>query len=458
MKKRKFLSLNNYLQKISQKKLLAVWFIYHSAAVLFFLISLSLFRGKTGIDSDLFNLIPKSISMESVKKADEKMMQVTSRNIFILAADKDFSKAKKAAEQIYKGLEGSGNFCSVSLYTDTDSVKEVTEYIYNYRWNLLDERTADELLSSDEAAVDFAMNALSQAYSGFTLLPLDNLDSDPFLLTEYNFQNYLNAAQKAGTAMSVKDGVLASQYGGKWYVMLRGILSTKGAKLASRNNAVTQIYSVCEEVKAGAEASDTEFIFSGTPFHSHESSNSASREITVIAAVSMLAVIILLIFIFRSAKPLMFSVASIALSIGIAVISTLSVFHRMHVITLVFGTSLIGSCIDYSLHFFTHWAGNQKLSSGVEIRNHIFSGLLMAIISTGICFAILLFAPFSILRQMSLFCLTGLLSSFLTTVALYPYIKLPQKRGKIRFTEKFAQILSKLEKPGTGRAVISTLF
>ena len=105
----------------------------------------------------------------------------------------------------------------------------------------------------------------------------------------------------------------------------------------------------------------------------------------------MLAVIILLIFIFRSVKPLAFSVGSILVSIGIAVLATLTVFHKMHVITLVFGTSLIGSCIDYSLHFFTHWAGNKELKSSIEIRNHIFSSLLMAIVSTGICFAILIF-------------------------------------------------------------------
>ena len=130
----------------------------------------------------------------------------------------------------------------------------------------------------------------------------------------------------------------------------------------------------------------------------------------------------------------------------------------MHVITLVFGTSLIGSCIDYSLHFFTHWAGNTELKSSQEIRNHIFSGLLMAIISTGICFAILLFAPFTILKQMSFFCLIGIVSSFLTTIGLYPYIKLPARRGEIRFTKAFSKLIVKMEQKWLGRSVISLLF
>ena len=452
------------LAKLPQTKLLAPWAGYHLAVLLFFIIVLIAFPGKVGIDSDLFNLVPKSISMASVKKADDKMLSVTSQNVFILVANNDFQEAKQIAEKVYEKLEGSSNFESLSLYSDIGAMTDITDFLYRNRWNLLDEKTADSILTSEEGASDFVMNALAQAYSGFTILPLDNLESDPFLLTEYNLQNYLGAVQNAGTAMSVKDGVLASHFEDKWYVMIRGILSTKGAKLASKNNAITEIYAACDTVKnealleSNATAEGTSFVFSGTPFHSHESSNSASREISLIASISMLFVIILLIFIFRSAKPLLFSVAAILLSVGTAFLATLACFHKMHVITLVFGTSLIGSCIDYSLHFFAHWAGNKELKNGHEIRNHIFSGLLMAIISTGICFAILLFAPFTILKQMSLFCLTGLISSFLTTVAVYPYIKLPAERGNVRFTKAFEKALGLFEQKWVGRSVISLLF
>ena len=82
----------------------------------------------------------------------------------------------------------------------------------------------------------------------------------------------------------------------------------------------------------------------------------------------------------------------------------------------------------------------------------------MAIISTGICFAILLFAPFTILKQMSFFCLTGLISSFLTTIAVYPYIKLPANRGNVRFTKGFSKVIVKMEQKWVGRTVIIFLF
>ena len=446
--------------------LLNCWILYHGAVILFFLISLIIFRGKIGIDSDLFNLVPKSISQDSVKKADEKMLAVTSQNVFVLVSDTDFSEAKQVAVSVYDELCKSPNFETISLYNDVSALGEITDFLYKYRFNLLDEKTADAILSSEEGAQGsgaetFAMNALAKAYGGFNMLPLDNLDTDPFMLTEYNLQNYLGALQNAGTAMAVKDGVLASYFEGRWYVMIRAILNRKGAKLASKNNGVTDIYKACEKFSDGeveSGAGSTTFVFSGTPFHSHESSNASSHEISIIASVSMLAVILLLIFIFRSPRPLIYSVCSIGISIGIAVLATLSVFHKMHVITLVFGTSLIGSSIDYSLHFFAHWAGNKELKSGDEVRNHIMSGLVMAIISTGICFAILLFAPFTILRQMSLFCLTGLVSSFLTTVAVYPYIRLPEVRGNVRFVNSFSKVISFVQQKWVGRTVIIFLF
>ena len=292
--KNKTLSLNDSLKNLSKKKLFAAWIFYHAAVLIFFLASIIIFRGKIGIDSDLFNLVPKSISMASVKKADEKMMSVTSQNVFILVANEDFSEAKKVAQDVYEELKNSKNFETVSLYNDVSAMGEITDFLYKYRSYLIDEKTADVILASEQGAKDFALEALSKAYGGFTMLPLDNIDTDPFLLTEYNLQNYLSSLQNAGTAMSVKDGVLASKFEDKWYVMIRGILSSRGAKLASKDNAITEIYRVCENNNNDS----TRFIYSGTPFHSHESSTSASREISVIATVSMLAVIILLIFIF----------------------------------------------------------------------------------------------------------------------------------------------------------------
>ena len=75
--------------------------------------------------------------------------------------------------------------------------------------------------------------------------------------------------------------MLASEYEGKWYVLIRGILSKEGAQLASDSDGIAQIYKVCTPL----EKDGVRFVYYGTPFHSHESSNSAQHEITFISAV-----------------------------------------------------------------------------------------------------------------------------------------------------------------------------
>ena len=448
------------LTKFTGKQTLNIWLIYHLGILLFFASILLFFHNQIKIDSDLFNLIPKSFSMDSVKKADEKMTSITSQNVFILVANPEFSTAKEVAEKIYASLNDSDNFESLSLYNDMGSLTDVTDFLYKYRWNMLDKATVDSI-NSTGGAEKFAMNALSKAYGGFTMLPLDNLDSDPFMLTEHNLTNYLEALQSSGTAMTLTDGVLASEFEGSWYVMLRGVLSKKGSTLAAKSNGITEIYSICNAIVAASDSDsvkETHFVYSGTPYHSHQSSTSASKEIKLIAIISMLIVIVILILVFRSPKPLIFSVGSILISVSVAFLATLAVFRKMHIITLVFGTSLIGSCIDYSLHYFSHWAGNIEMKTGEEIRNHLLPGLTMAIISSGICFAILLFAPFTLLKQMSLFCLTGLISSYLTTIAIFPRIPLPAGNRELGTVEKFKKLSQIMQNKLVGRIVITVLF
>ena len=441
------------LKDLQNKTYFKIWLFFHLAIVLFFAINFFVKPGRIGIDADLFNMLPKSSAAKSIQAADEKLTEITGQNVFILVANRSFEKAREAAVSAYSQLENSKNFTSISLYNDLGSLDDVTEFLFKYRWSLLDDNTIAHL-DSPGGAENFAMNALGSIYGGFNMLPLDNLEQDPFMLAEHDLMNYLAAVQQSGVAMSVKDGVLASEHEGTWYVMIRGVLSKQGAALASKDNGVSEIYNVC----GALEKDGTRFIYSGTPFHSHESSNSASREITIISTVCMLAVIIMIIFVFKSGIPLVVSVSSILISILTAVLATLGVFHKMHILTLVFGTSLIGSCIDYSIHYFTHWAGNSKLKDGREIRAELLPGLSLAILSTSLCYIILLFAPFNLLKQMALFSLVGLISSYLTTICIYPYIPMPKGERKIYFNKWFKPAKNPKRKQMIGRIVITALF
>lgn len=446
-------SLTSFLSKLSNKHFLGLWLVYHLGLLAFFLCILLVKPGKIQIDADLFNMFPRSFQEEGIRNADEKLTEIVGQNIFILVENDEFESAKNTATEIYEKLADSEFFNSVSFYSGLDDISEVIDFLYEYRWNLLTPQQID-MINAPGGEYEFAQQALMQAYSPFNILPLDNLDTDPFMLTENHVNNFLSSVQKSGTALTVKDNVLAGNINGKWYVMIRGILNKKGAAVASKSNGISMIYDTC----APYEKDGTRIIYSGTPFNSHENSNAATKEITIITTISMLVVVIILLLVFKNPVPLCFSVGSILVSILTAVVTTLAVFNKMHILTLVFGTSLIGSCIDYSLHYFTQWAGNPELKSGREIRNHLLSSLSMAIVSSSLCFAILLFAPFNMLKQMSLFSLSGLLSSFLTTLAIFPFIPLPKGNRKINLSVILKESKNKQKKKIVGRIVVTSMF
>ena len=254
--------------------------------------------------------------------------------------------------------------------------------------------------------------------------------------------------------MTFKDGVLASRFENRWYVMVRGNLTKEGSALASKKNGISEIYNVCLPM----EKEGIRFVFTGTPFHSHKSSNAATKEITLISTVSIAAVVIMLLLVFSSPVPILFSLGSIFVSILTAFIMTISVFHKLHVLTLIFGTSLIGSCIDYSLHYFINWKGNRNLKSGSHIRSFLLSGLTLSLVSTGICFAILLFAPFNLLKQMAVFSLTGIISSFLSVICIYPLIPMPDHERRNVHGKRLVKVPHWYNRKLIGRIAVSAMF
>ena len=412
-----------------RKASLLTYILLHLAVFASFAISLA--RGRFFITSDLFSMIPQTAATGAIEAADQKLTKNSGRQVFILSRNSTFSLAKENAVSAYEKIKSSPDFPvffeNLSLYQENASYQEIFDFLQKYRFNFLDQDKTEKL-ESLKGQEDFTEEALSEIFSGFNPAPLDNLEQDPFYLDGQNLSKLLTVLSDSGTNMSLKDGVLAAQYDNDWFVMIQGYLSPKGAALAKKNNGVQLIYDICLTMER--ESSEASFVFSGTPFHSHKSSGSASREITIISLLSLLAVLVMLIFTFRSLLPIAAAFTSILTSLAFAFCFTASVFGQIHALTLVFGTSLIGSCIDYSLHFFVNWKGNTALKTGIQIRDFLMKGLLLSLASTEICYFLLIFTPFPLLKQMAVFSLTGIFSSFLTVCLFYPLFQVEENKKR----------------------------
>ena len=405
----------------SKNKFFWAWVFFHVAVFIAFGASV-LLSGGFKFDADFLNMMPETSSSRAVRAADKALSKSAGENVFILVGHKDFQKAKEIALEVFDELRGKSQFRNLEINADISAMQDAADFVQKWKWHLISQSDRDFI---NEDAELFAENALAQAVS-FTFSGLDNIESDPFLLSESILKNYLGAVSESGVAMQAKDGVLAAEFEGVWYVMIRSELSEKGARLLSKENAVPLIQSVC----LPREKDGVRFVFYGTPFHSYKSSAKANAEIKSISVFCSIAVLLLLLAVFKNPVPIAFSLFSVALSVLSALAATHAVFGKIHTLSLVFGTSLLGSSIDYSLHFFISWKAGRNLKSGAEIRKNLLPSLSLSLLSTEICYALLFFAPFNLVKQMAVFSFAGIFSTFLTAIALFPLLKLPKENNR----------------------------
>ncbi|MEI7994378.1 MAG: MMPL family transporter, partial [Methylococcaceae bacterium] len=93
----------------------------------------------------------------------------------------------------------------------------------------------------------------------------------------------------------------------------------------------------------------------------------------------------------------------------------------IHIITLVFGASLIGVADDYAIHFMcdSFGAKNWQPRQGLKF---IFPGLVIGLLTNLLSYAGLVLSPFPGLQEVALFSAVGLLGAWLTVVMLFPLL------------------------------------
>ena len=422
---------------------LLLWLLLHAGLPLALLLALALGLTSPSLDTQLLGLLPPSPHGPNMAEADALFAQNHSRNVVVLVSSPHFAQAKEAAAQLYAGLykhtaphaaPGAALFEELSLFVDENAVAQLSDFLHEYRYALLDAPTA-ALLEAGQAQT-LADEALAWAYGALHLGGLSHMEEDPFLLSERALRGFLQVALLSGGGLSLKEGVLATEWEGRHYVLLRARLSGEGASL-SKGGGIEEIYRVCRELegatgdlagagKAGGEGNNPHggigeeaapplaFSFSGIPFHSYESASGAQKEITLLSSLTLGLLLLIFLWVFRSPWPVAAIGLSTLLSLAMGLCAALLVFGRVHILALQLGLCLIGLSVDYTLHFFV----KRRAALGPAADGALRRGIGVCFVSSFVCFLLFLWAPFAILRQFALFAAVGLLSAYLTTLAL----------------------------------------
>ena len=275
---------------------------------------------------------------------------------------------------------------------ETGSITNTLAALAPRSGGLLTEETRALLLAGEYGAV--ATNAATALTSGL-LAPLVSVKEDPFLLAT-DYLTHFQARDNHG--WSLRDGDPVREQDGRCYRLLvfDGLKTSDSAFICDVLKRVRAFNAVAQERDPPVRAH-----VSGAPFHAALATERSKREINILSAVSLVIVVVLGVWLFRSIRFVVPLAVTLASAFVVATATVFAAWGRPHVLTFVFGTTLIGLCVDYVYH-----------ACAAEDVRMIRCPLACALVTTLACFAPLAFSSVTVLRQMALFTGAGLVTTW----------------------------------------------
>ena len=362
-------------------------------------------------DTDILALLPAERRDPALEQASVKMVDAAEQRLIALIGAPDWAEARRAADAYREVLGRHGD-----LFQLTDQAGERMESDFialfgRYRQVLL--TAADEAELHNRPAQFWIDRALAKLSSPFSGPQLGAWQDDPFDL----FRSWAQARAQE-TPVRPRDGRLFVSDARRAYVVIPNNLRAPAFSIGGQQLALP----ILERARQAAQSAvpQADVLEAGVVLHAAFAGVQAQRELSIIGIGSLSGIVLLMGLAFRSIKPIGLILLSIAVGcLGALSVSSL-VFEKIHLITLVFGASLIGVAQDYGIYFLC-----QRLSANSEIDSwqllrRVLPALILALVTTVIGYTGLALTPFPGLRQMAVFSVTGLIFGWLAVALWFP--------------------------------------
>ncbi|MEJ2127503.1 MAG: hypothetical protein P8X81_01515 [Woeseiaceae bacterium] len=382
------------------------------------------------VRSNIFELLPASDYDPLHEQASRVVDAELGTRLIFFVGHPDRDIAKQSAETLGAALDELDLLGSVTIRVDESQFAAIGAFYYPYRSRLLSDSQLEQI-DNDPDGVEAA--AVAKLYSPFG--STGDLATDPFFL----FADSLQAMLPAERSLSLDDGYLWAEKGGRNYIFIMANLLAPSLSIAEQEVLATRINGALDELQTAHPELDV--LKTGFSFYAHEATQSAKGEISTIGVGSLIGLILLVISAFRSLRPLSLIVVSILAGCVIALGVTLSIFGFVHLFTLVFGASLIGVSVDYSFHYIADDAfGDDAWTAETGISN-IFPGITLGLATSVLAYLALTVAPFPGLQQLAVFSTAGLIGAYLTLIAMTRIMRKRFKRhpqsAVLTFAERY---------------------
>jgi predicted exporter len=369
------------------------------------------------IRTNIMELLPALRDDPVLLQALQRSNNMVSRKLLILVGDSDPHNTTAAAALVEKSLQQQDFFSKPMTGTTTQQATDIGKFYYQWRHVLLSEQQRQLIHDGKLATLETQLT--QTVYSPVGGINATLLGNDP-LLTFYHFMRSLPPTQ--GKIQSV-DGHLQVRATDRDYRVI--VVEIKQDVFDMAFHPRYQQWRSDLQQHMQQQLPNTELLLMGAVQHAVWGASSAKHEVSTIGNGSLIGIILLVVIIFRGARALLTSLLPLGAGIVAGLIVTLLCFKEIHLITLVFGSSVIGVAMDYGLHYLcAHYSADRAHSEEHTLR-HVFPGITMAMLTSAIAYAAIGFAPFPVLRQIALFSCTGLVMSWFTVVCLFPHLLRP---------------------------------
>ncbi|QYJ71783.1 MMPL family transporter [Shewanella sp. FJAT-51649] len=430
--------IGHSLMQTSTKWRFAIWLCLMLATSLW---TLQLWQNGAKVQSDILAMLPHLQQDALTARALEQVESTLADQVYLALIAEDEPQVVAAATLLMEQLKTQNTAFTDIRSADLQMGEALGQFYFPYRFKLLTPEQTEAL--SHNGLEHLIASTTQQLYNAFSYANSQLLTQDPLLLFPANLlvlapSTKLSASQGILLArpqsVDTKQGVNSSEG-------VAAIVMAKGTESAFNPNA--QLRQQAALTKAlntvSAQYPSIKVLQAGALFHAIEATNTAKSEISVLGLASLLGVVLLVWLAFRSVMPLLLAMVTIGSGLLLAVTFTLSVFGELHLLTLVFGTSLIGIAIDYSFHFYCERLSDNERSAQATVA-YIFPTVSLAFITSALAYVGIGLAPFPGMQQVAIFCASGLLGAYLTLVLAYPLLagsKLPSGERPLTLAEAY---------------------
>ena len=422
------------------------------------------FAGPSPLQTNLLALLPATEADPVAEKAVDTLASALGDRTVFLVTSNDDAHAKAAAKQLGASLQKSGAFGSVTAELPPFDLSRIAALYMPYRFGLLTpaDRTALATSNASSATLHDApkevplggapkevprlegspLGRLGDTLAQRIYSPLRGglttpLADDPFGWLEH----WLGGLPLATSNLELEDNMLVAHRGAATSVLI--VATLPGSAYESKTQRAVLAALAESENTLKQAFPDVSVARTGAVFYAESARSASEHEVHLIGVASLCGIALLMIWVFRSPRLLLLGFVSTALGIVCALAVTMLVFGKLHLLTLVFGASLIGEAVDYSIQYFVVYLGAQRDWDSRRGARAVRPALTVALATSLLGYAILTWVPFPALKQIACFAIVGIATAFASVLWLLPaLLTRAPKRSPRRLFAGAARVLT----------------